>query len=447
MAHKIALRVQEAGGSTYFVGGCVRDKLMGMDNKDIDIEVHGVSPEALGDILDGLGKRTEMGASFGIYGLRGYGLDIAMPRKEEATGRGHRDFAVYVDPYLGTYKAAFRRDFTMNALMEDVLTGRVVDHFGGIEDLHRGVLRHVNSVTFAEDPLRVLRAAQFAARFGFTVAEDTIALAKTMDLTALASERIMGELEKALLKAKTPSVFFVQMRRMQQLDVWFPELRDLIGTEQNPATHPEGDVWEHTLMVLDQAALRREEASWALGFMMAALTHDMGKSATTKMTEKGIRAIGHDKEGVAIAERFVRRLTTEVQLKKYVLNMVSLHMRPHQLGRERASETATNRMFDASVAPKDLLLLSFSDRMGRAEAQRDTGEEEFLRTRLAVYGEIREKPCVMGADLVKAGLKPGPAFSDVLAFAHDLHLSGVDKEKAFPQVMAYARDRGLMPEE
>ena len=444
MAHEIALRVQEAGGSTYFVGGCVRDKLMGRDNKDIDIEIHGISPEMLGTILDNLGKRTEMGASFGIYGLRGYGLDIAMPRKEEATGRGHKDFAVYVDPYLGTYKAALRRDFTMNALMEDVLTGSVVDHFGGIEDLHQGVLRHVNTDTFVEDPLRVLRAAQFAARFGFAVAEETIALAKTMDLSALASERIMGELEKALLKSDRPSIFFEEMRRMEQLDVWFPELKALIGVEQNPATHPEGDVWTHTMMVLDQAAGQREEAGSPIDLMMAALTHDIGKSTATKMTEKGLRSINHEIEGIPLAESFVKRLTTEVQLRKYVLNMVKLHMRPHQLGRERSSLSATNLLFDESVAPKDLLLLSFCDRMGRDNARRDTEEENFLLERLEAYEELMTKPCVMGADLVKAGLKPGPAFSDVLDFAHKLHLSGVDKEKALPQVLAYAREKGLM---
>lgn len=125
MARKIAACVAQKGGRTFFVGGCVRDKIAGIENKDIDIEIHGVSPETLADILDHLGKRTEMGASFGIFGLRGYDLDIAMPRKEEATGRGHKDFDIYVDPWLGTKKAAMRRDFTMNALMEDVLTGEV----------------------------------------------------------------------------------------------------------------------------------------------------------------------------------------------------------------------------------------------------------------------------------------------------------------------------------
>ena len=200
------------------------------------------------------------------------------------------------------------------------------------------------------------------------------------------------------------------------------------------------------MMVLDQAALRRNEASSAIDLMMAALCHDMGKSTATRMTPKGLRAIDHEKEGVPLAKTFISRLTTEVQLNKYVLNMVKMHMRPHQLGRDRSSFAATNRMFDASVAPGDLLLLSFSDRMGRDRAVRDEAEEAFLRDRLKLYQDIMARPCVMGADLVRAGLRPGPAFSDVLAFAHDLHLSGVEKEKALPQVLAYAREKGISPE-
>ena len=239
MAEKIAQKVREEGGCTYYVGGLVRDRLMDRDNKDVDIEIHGVEPQALLEILTQLGKPTVMGVSFGIYGLKNYDIDIAMPRKETATGRGHKDFDVYVDPYLGTEKAAVRRDFTINAMMQDVLTGEIVDHFGGQEDLKKGVIRHVNDVTFVEDPLRVLRAAQFAARFGFDVAQETIDLSRTMDLTALAKERIMGELEKALLKSQTPSVFFEVLDRMDQMDDWFGEVRALKDVPQDPLHHPE----------------------------------------------------------------------------------------------------------------------------------------------------------------------------------------------------------------
>jgi tRNA nucleotidyltransferase (CCA-adding enzyme) len=182
-----------------------------------------------------------------------------MPRREKATGRGHRDFEIEVDPFIGTYKAARRRDFTINALMQDVLTGEVVDHFGGMDDLRAGIIRHIDPETFIEDPLRVLRGAQFAARFGFRIAPETVELCKGIDLSALSRERIEEELKKALLKSDKPSVFFEEMRRMEQLDVWFPELGQTIGLEQDPVFHPEGDVWVHTMEVIDRAAAVRDK--------------------------------------------------------------------------------------------------------------------------------------------------------------------------------------------
>lgn len=137
-ARRIAQAVRPLGGSVYYVGGCVRDRLLGRESKDLDIEVHGVTPQQLEAVLDRMGGRRTVGASFGVYGLAGCGLDIAMPRREVAVGRGHRDFTVEVDPWLGPERAARRRDFTVNALMEDVLTGQVLDFFGGREDLRPG---------------------------------------------------------------------------------------------------------------------------------------------------------------------------------------------------------------------------------------------------------------------------------------------------------------------
>ena len=165
MAQRIAKEVSACGGHTYYVGGYVRDALLHRENKDIDIEVHGISPKRLEEILDSLGDRIAVGESFGVYNLKSYSIDIAMPRKESLRGVGHKDFDVVVDPFIGTKAASKRRDFTINALMQDVLTTEVIDHYSGIEDLKHGVLRHVNSESFVEDPLRVLRAAQFAARF------------------------------------------------------------------------------------------------------------------------------------------------------------------------------------------------------------------------------------------------------------------------------------------
>ncbi len=443
MALRIAKAVAEAGGRTFYVGGCVRDWISGIDNKDIDIEIHGVTPEKLALILDSLGKRTQMGSSFGIYGMRGYDIDIAMPRKETAIGRGHKDFEVYVDPFLGTKKAAVRRDFTMNALMQDVLSGEIVDHFGGVKDLKAGVLRHVKAETFVEDPLRVLRAAQFAARFGFKVAEETRELAKTMDLRPLARERIMEELKKGLLKSEHPSVFFEEMDAMEQMEVWFPEVKKLQGVEQNPQHHPEGDVWIHTMMTLDMAASLRKQAKEPLGLMLAALTHDFGKVSSSKMVDGKVRSIGHDKEGVAPARSFMKRITNESKLIKYVLNMTALHMRPLALYTGKAKNKSYFVLFDKSVEPDDLLLLSKADYNGRKEIEANLDMEACLKEKLEAYRELMDQPSVMGADLIAAGMRPGPEFSDLLAFAHNLHLSGVNKEDALKQTLAYGKKQKI----
>ncbi len=461
MARTIAEAVGRLGGRTFFVGGYVRDRLMAergiipepyekenMDiNIDIDIEIHGILPEQLEQILDDLGGYTEMGKSFGIYGLKGCSLDIAMPRKETATGRGHRDFQVYVDPFLGPAKAARRRDFTVNAMMEDVLTGEIVDPYGGQQDLESVILRHVDSSSFTEDPLRVLRAAQFAARFDFTVAPETVELCKTMDLMALPSERVFGELEKALLKADRPSVFFQVLREMGQLSDWFPELLALIGVAQSPVHHPEGDVWNHTMLVLDQAARLRHGAkyagsalspSWALGFMLAALCHDLGKAVTTAAGEDGrIHALGHETKGIEIAQEFMGRITGNKKLTAYVKNMVLLHMKPNMLAGAGSKEKSTNKMYDQSKDPEGLLLLARADNLGRTGAVINEAYETFLYDRLCRYREIMARPYVKGEDLVKVGMKPGPAFKECLAYAHKLRLAGIPKEEALRQTMAY----------
>lgn len=437
MAQRIAERVAQQGGRVFYVGGLVRDKLLGRENKDVDIEVHGVTPEALEGILDSLGQRTQMGASFGVYGLKHYDLDIAMPSREQATGRGHRDFAVFADPFLGTEKAAQRRDFTMNALMEDVLTGEIVDHFGGQEDLKRGIVRHVNDVSFAEDPLRVLRAAQFTARFGFDLAEETLSLCARMDLASLASERIMGELEKALLKAPRPSVFFEVLRQMGQLGYWFAEVEALIGVPQEPKFHPEGDVWNHTMLVLDQAAKLREQAKEPLGLMLAALCHDLGKQIAIQNDNGRIRALGHEEAGIVLEEAFLSRITLEKRLHRYVANMVELHMRPNLMVSQRSSRKSFCKLFDSSVCPEDLILLAKADALGRDIQQDYTPTEAYLQEKLAAFHEIMSRPYVQGADLIAAGYAPGKDFGEALAYAHKMRLAGVKKEDALRQTAAY----------
>jgi len=441
MARRIAREVKRLGGNVYFVGGYVRDQVLGRDNKDVDIEVHGVTPEQLRTILDGIGERTQMGASFGIYGLRHCTLDIAMPRAEG--NRGGKEFDDVVSPFIGTYKAARRRDFTINALMQDVLTGEVVDHFGGMEDIRAGVIRHVADDTFVEDPLRVLRAAQFAARLGFDVADETVVLCKKLDLSCLAFERVFEEMAKALMKSPRPSVFFEVLARMGQLEAWFPEVAALKGIEQEPMYHPEGDVWTHTMQVVDQAALQRSDAQNPLWLMLAALCHDFGKAKATRVIDGRIRAFDHENLGRPLAKAFLSRLSTEAKLHKYVDNMVALHMRPNALVHMKSGRNAFMKLFDEALVPEELLLLAKADHMGRGE--KGVGYEpleEKLRQELAAYRERLAQPAVMGADLIAAGMKPGKAMGEALAYAHKLHLKGVKKEQALMQTLAFMREKG-----
>jgi tRNA nucleotidyltransferase (CCA-adding enzyme) len=441
LAAEIASRVSERGGRAYYVGGFVRDAVLGIENKDIDIEVHGIEPADLFSLLSELGEPLSYGSSFGIYSVKGSGIDVALPRTERATGRGHRDFEVFCDPYLGPEKAARRRDFTMNALMKDVLSGEILDFFGGMEDIRRGIIRHVDDDSFAEDPLRVLRAAQFAARFGFKMAPETVSLCSRMDLTALSRERVEGEMRKALEKAEKPSVFFEFLRETGQLGFWFPELKALIGVEQDPRFHPEGDVWVHSMEVLDRAASFRAEAKKPYFFMLAALTHDLGKADTTERPEKDgrLHAYGHEAEGVPIAERFLSRLTSDRELTAYVLNMIPLHMKPNLAAYAKPPLKKTNHMFDESVCPEDLIALALADRPVFSGSVPFSGDREFLEERLAEYRKIMNRPHVEGRDLIAAGLAPGEYFGELLGFAHKLRLAGIDKESALKQTLAMAR--------
>lgn len=439
MAKKIAENIAPLGGVCYYVGGYVRDKLMGNESKDIDIEVHGISPKVLKIVLGQLGQCQEKGASFGVFGLKGYDLDIAMPRSETSSGRGHKDFEVFVDPCLGLDKASSRRDFTINAMMENVLTGEIIDIYNGCEDLKNKIIRHVDSKTFLDDPLRVLRAAQFASRFNFSIAPETIQLCKSADLSTLSPERVQTELEKALLKAVRPSIFFESLREMNQLSDWFPELGALINVPQEPKHHPEGDVWTHSMMVLDQAASIRHEASQPFPFMMAALYHDIGKPATTTKDEKGYHSYEHHTVGAKMVKDipYIR----ENHLIHYMENMISKHMEPHRNLKDSTKPTVFCKMFDSSMCPQDLILLAQCDKLGRAETKEhdyDTSRET-LQHYLKIYEERMKLPCVTGKDLIGAGFTPSPLFSEALKMAHNFHVSGTPKASAMSQVLGFMK--------
>ena len=223
----LASKVKEKGGRAFYVGGYVRDLLLNIPNKDIDIEVHGIAEKDLVAILNEIGEVDYYGRSFGIYALRHEDIEVALPRSEKLLGTGHRDFEISVDPDMGYKNAALRRDFTINALMMDVLSHEILDYFNGTDDLNKGIIRHVNDVSFVEDPLRVYRAAQFASRFGFKIDERTVELCKGIDTFVLSRERREEELKKALLKAERAESFCECLKEMNQKDVWFKGVNNL----------------------------------------------------------------------------------------------------------------------------------------------------------------------------------------------------------------------------
>ncbi len=437
---EIARMVRQRGGTAYLVGGCVRDRVMGRTQKDTDIEIHGIPLEEFNEILSSFGKPLTYGSSFGIITLPGLDADFAMPRKEKANSEGgHRGFDIELDPFIGPEAAARRRDFTANALMEDVLTGEILDFFGGMEDIRNGVLRHVDDTSFPEDPLRVYRAAQFASRLGFTVHPSTVDICRSIDTSTLSAERVEAELRKALLEAEHPSVFFEVLREMDQLETWFSEIKMLDGIPQDPIFHPEGDVFVHTMQVLDRAAAFRDKAEDPYAFMLLALTHDMGKIKATEVIDGRIHAYGHEILGAELIDTFLERLISKSSVKQYVKNMVPLHMKPNVAAFNRVSLKSTNHMFDEAVSPEDLIYMAMSDKPVMSGGQPFSGDSSFLFERLDRYKEMMKLPYVTGRDLIEAGLEPGDDFSEILSFSHKLRLAGIEKESALKQTLAYAR--------
>lgn len=453
MIRAIARRVRACGGQTLLVGGCVRDALLGRACTDIDCEVHGIAPDALCALLSAFGEIDESGREYGIFTIRGAGIDIALPRTEMRTGPGHRDFAVAADPALSPERAALRRDFTVNAIMRDALTGEYIDPLGGIGDLERGVLRAVPGEGFEEDPLRVLRGAQFAARFSLTPDEDTLQKMRRMPTGSLSAARVYDEMNKALTQAGEPDVFFRVLMDARALEPWFHELAALSGVRQNPKHHPEGDALEHTLLTLRAAAEVRDKSSNPLFFMLAALAHDLGKAVSTweaasarQDADGQWRAPGHAEAGVPLCGDMLARLGAPKAAIRYAQDMCRLHMRMHAGYYTQADAAAMNLLLDESVCARDLTLLAVCDARGTGQPRENADREEaFLMDRLASYEHIISGPMPNARTLMTAGAVPGPGMKAALCEARRRVLRGETMKEACAQAAGLAlpcRERG-----
>jgi tRNA nucleotidyltransferase (CCA-adding enzyme) len=434
----LAVAVREAGGRALLVGGCVRDALMQREPKDWDVEVYGVEPAPLRALLERFGRVDAVGEAFTVYKL-GHDLDVSLPRRERKEGRGHRGFIIEGDPHMTVAEAARRRDFRINAMLQDPLTGEVLDPYDGRADLERKLLRAVAEETFAEDSLRVLRAAQLAARFEFEVEAGTIELCRSIDLSDLPAERIWGELEKLLLGAARPSAGFRWLAKLNATPQLFPEIQSLSGVPQEYDWHPEGDVDVHTWLTLDRARELIDDLPYAkkVTVMLAALCHDFGKPATTEFVEGRTRSRGHDEAGVAPTNAFLDRLKIYTldgyDVRAQVVELVRAHLKPGEFynKREEVSEGAFRRL--ARRCELDLLYrVARADTLGRnadwvpRERWFDAVPQEWFiaRARELAVETRPPAPLLLGRHLLALGLSPSPRVGLITRAVYEMQLDG-----------------------
>jgi len=423
---RVCESVRGAGGRAWLVGGSVRDSASGLATQDLDLEVFGLTAEALREALETDFALDLVGQSFGIIKLQGVPIDVGLPRRESKIGQGHRGFEIHSDPHLSVRDAAARRDFTLNAIYLDPLTGHIEDPFDGIGDLQRGILRHTSSA-FDEDPLRVLRGMQLAARFDLDVAPETVEVCRHIGLEGLATERIFGEWTKLVELGIRPSRGLSFLADCGWIR-FFPELAALPGCPQDPRWHPEGDVWQHTLHCMDAfAAERLGDPSEDLVVGLAVLCHDFGKPATTTDHGGKVRALHHEREGVELTRSFLARMTNQRRLVDEVVKLVAEHMRPAALYAAGASDAAVRRLA-ARVGRLDRLVrVARADAFGRPPLD-DTaflaGDWLLQRARAMDIESAAPTRIVLGRHLMALGEHPGPHFNEILTRCYDAQLEG-----------------------
>lgn len=423
----IAAQAAALGGRAYYVGGCVRDSILGIQSKDTDVEIFGLSPEQIEKVLSKKFHFEAVGKSFGVWILKGLDIDVSMPRKERKNGLGHKSFEIIGDPNLSPKEACSRRDFTINAMLCDILSGEIIDPFDGQKDLAKKLIRHTSD-KFAEDPLRVLRAMQFAARFDFDVAEKTVELCSNIPMENLPKERVFQEFKKLILKGKKISKGLAFLRDCNWVK-YFPELSAMVGCPQDPIWHPEGDVYTHTMLCMDSFAQDRigdEKEDTIVG--LAVLCHDMGKPLCTKKDSTGrIRSLGHDILGGPVAEKFLRRISDEKVLLDDVKVLVERHMAILDLWRSKAGDSAIRRLANKVGRIDRLVRIDKADREGRAVKEVESspqGEWILSRAEELKIKDSAPKPLLMGRHLIERKLTPSPKFAEILNAAYEAQLDG-----------------------
>ena len=441
------LFVRLFGPDVYAVGGFVRDLLLGRSPQEVDLLIQGHPLEEIIDRLKPYGRVDLVGRSFGVikFTIDGRTYDVALPRKDRAltagqeTGRGHKDFVIEADPFLPLEKDLERRDFRCNSLALRLADGKIIDPFNGQADLEQKIIRLTNPGSFPDDPLRVLRAARFASVLEFDIDREIYLAAKEIDLSGLSVERVNEELFKILLQSPRPGRGLQEMLKLTVLKQLFPELYRCSLSIQDSYFHPEKDeaghhtVWAHLLLSVDQAKIisRLEglEITRELALLLAALYHDAGKPATADWEYKKDRLVitnnGHDILSEKIARKFFSRQKifswNGFDLRSVVPMIIRHHHRASELWLNRANVTkkAFNRLAAAVEGEIDLLIyLDAADRAGRKKRPVSGLDRQavwlFKKFRELKVNKETIKPLIMGRDLIKLGVAPGPAMGQLL---------------------------------
>jgi tRNA nucleotidyltransferase (CCA-adding enzyme) len=441
LAKDISSSVHALGGQAMIVGGFARDEVLerlghkDIKSKDVDLEIYGIEFNDLRQLLDKFGKVEIVGESFGVLKIND--LDISIPRKDSKTGRSHKDFEVACDPNMSVKEAARRRDFTFNALAMDPQTGEIIDNYGGVEDLKNGLIRATDEELFGDDPLRVLRAAQFSGRFNLEVEPQTKKICQNMDLSNLSAERVGEEWKKLLLKSEVPSRGLNTAKELGIVEKLHPELNAIVDTMQDKEWHPEGNVWNHSTMVVDAAKkLCKEDnldSDQEYTMLLAALTHDLGKATTTETRADGhIISHGHEEASVEPAKKFMKSLKVPGETIKKVLPLVKEHLYPtlNKDANESAVRRLSTRLSPATIA--ELVLLAKSDHMGR-DLEFDgfpQGSDLLDKAEKLNVKESKPAPYLRGHGkaLIKEGMTPGPLFGHIMNSVYEMQLDGGIKD-------------------
>jgi tRNA nucleotidyltransferase (CCA-adding enzyme) len=420
----------------YLVGGCVRDALLGNPCKDFDIEIFGLSYEQLVNALSRWGRTDLVGRSFGVVKLTvrsGTTFDFTIPRRDSKIAPGHKGFQIDFNSALDPKEAAARRDFTINSLMYDPREKKLLDFFGGEADLRNKVLRHTSSA-FTEDPLRVLRGMQFAARFDLETAPETIELCRKIrsSYSELAVERVREEWFKWAEKSLRPSRGLKFLADTEWLN-HFPEIKAMMNVPQEPEWHPEGDVFIHTCHCCDAMAKLPEwqsaDVDSRIVYMLAILAHDFGKPETTHRAEKDgamrIVSPGHESVGVPLAENFLKRINAPTAICERVIPLVANHLAHFDTVSDRALRRLAKRLEPENI--HGLCIVMTADYMGRPPRPAVVPENVKMLLSRAHELEIQSsapKPILLGRHLLDLGMSPGKEVGQILHEAFDAQLEG-----------------------